>query len=183
VQGVETPPTPLRRGQHRWPGRAWPVFAPGFPSRRGSPLSRRPFRTDHRRNRPPGGRAEQEAPAQPCHQAAARVGREGVRHGRGVQSADAHGPLRPQCKADDPLSHALGRDDGGTGLSVRPVYLPHEVHVYDPRELFRGGLSSKVAKSPTAARCTQVSSLPYSSRARSPTAFTCSNCEVSAGRR
>src|SRR5215213_6245597 len=44
-----------------------------------------------------------------------------------------------------------------------------------------GVVSSKAAKSPTAARCTQMSSLPYSSTARSATAFTCSNCEVSAG--
>src|SRR5215213_3913041 len=43
-----------------------------------------------------------------------------------------------------------------------------------------GVVSSKVAKSPTAARCTQVSSLPYSSTARSATAFTCSKSEVSA---
>src|SRR5918997_468714 len=44
-----------------------------------------------------------------------------------------------------------------------------------------GVVCSKVAKSPTAARCTQVSSLPYSCTARSATAFTCSNSEVSAG--
>ena len=44
-----------------------------------------------------------------------------------------------------------------------------------------GVVSSKVAKSPTPARCTQVSSLPYSSTARSATAFTCSKSEVSAG--
>src|SRR5215211_3865120 len=43
-----------------------------------------------------------------------------------------------------------------------------------------GVVCSKVAKSPTAARCTQVSSLPYSSTARSATAFTCSKSEVSA---
>src|SRR5215210_2945681 len=43
-----------------------------------------------------------------------------------------------------------------------------------------GVVSSKVAKSPTAARCTHVSSLPYSCTARSATAFTCSNSEVSA---
>ena len=44
-----------------------------------------------------------------------------------------------------------------------------------------GVVSSKVAKSPTAARCTHVSSLPYSSTALSATAFTCPNSEVSAG--
>src|SRR5215210_4539558 len=43
-----------------------------------------------------------------------------------------------------------------------------------------GVVSSKVAKSPTAARCTHVSSLPYSSTARSATALTCSKSEVSA---
>src|SRR4028119_2452628 len=45
-----------------------------------------------------------------------------------------------------------------------------------------GVVCSKVAKSPTPARCTQVSRRPYSSTARSATAFTCSYSEVSASR-